>query len=359
MAWTGSYAEPMRALLLLLVLVAAAPGTTRVAPNDARIRISGRALVAEDLARFDWAGTSLNFRLKGAHLRLLLDGSGPDFDVLVDGAPWTVLRTWGAPAYDLWLPDAGTHDVSIVRRQGPMHGLTRFAGLEFTPDSELLPAPPPPGRLIEFVGDSLTVGYGVEAVWPTCQSLRPFENATKAFAWRTAAALSAEASLVAASGHGVVRNFASPGAESTAPLPTFYERAAWSDATPWPAPRRADAVVVFLGTNDLSTEPLPSANAFDAGYAALLDRIRALHGASVPLFLLSDAGRPRLSEAVERVLAAETKAGRTVHGVQLPAPGPDWGCDNHPGATSQQRYADALTAALGDVLGWGPAKSGR
>ena len=341
-------------LLLPILLAAAPPGPTRVAADDPRIVIVGRSVMEDGVARFDWPGVRISFRMKGAGFRLRLDGTGPDFNVLVDGQPWTKLGTWGAEGYDLWLPDGGTHDVTLIRRQGPVFGATRFAGLELPAGVELLPPPARAARRIEFVGDSLTVGYGVEARWSGCEELRPFENVAKAYAWLAAEALGAEPWIVAASGHGVVRNYGESSPRSERPMTARYGSALFSEAEPQWKPREPmHAVVVFLGTNDVSTEPAVPQAELVAGYRRLLERIRGLHGETVPLFLVSDEGRQRVTAAVQAILQEEAAAGRGAsHAVLLPAPLGDLGCDAHPGAQTQQAWAESLATAMRTALGW-------
>ncbi len=346
----------MRCLLLLApaVLAAAPTGSMRVTADDRRIVIVGRSVVEQGTARFDWPGVRISFRLKGAAFRVLLDGTGPDFNVLVDGQPWTKLGTWGADGYDLWLPDGGTHDVTLIRRQGPVFGATRFAGLELPAGTELLPPPARAARRIEFVGDSLTVGYGVEALWSGCDDLRPFENAAKAYASLAADALGAEPWIVAASGHGIVRNFGDTADRSERSMSALYPGALFSEPElAWTPPAPVDAVVVFLGTNDVSTEPTVPHDTLVAGYRALLTRIRALHGDAVPLFLVSDAGRQRVTDAVEATRKEETAAGRRdLYPVLLPRPAGDLGCHAHPGAATQRLWAVSLADAMRAALGW-------
>jgi lysophospholipase L1-like esterase len=308
------------------------------------------------VARFDWPGVRISFRTRGPGFRLLLGGTGPDFNVLVDGQPWTKLITWGADGYDLWLPDAGVHDVTLVRRQGPLYGPTRFEGLLLLPGTELLPPPPRRARRVEFVGDSLTVGYGVDALWPVCEDLRPYEDSAKAFASLAADALGAEPWIAAASGHGLVRNFGDPAPRSARSMTALYGDALFGEAGAWSGAPSMDAVVVFLGTNDLSTEPGVPPDALLAGFRELLGRIRGLHGAGVPIFLLADGAGGPLASAVAAVAASEVAGGRrSVHVVTLPPAVAPFGCDAHPGPQTHQAWAETLAAAMREALGWATA----
>ena len=62
-------------------------------------------------------------------------------------------------------------------------------------------------RLIEFVGDSITCGYGVEDEDRDHPFLTQTENVMKTCAYKTALALDADYSMVAYSGHGIVSGY--------------------------------------------------------------------------------------------------------------------------------------------------------
>lgn len=320
-----------------------------VAPDDPRVRIIGRSLNQGGQVHFDWPGVRIEFRMKGGGFKVLLRGTGPDFNVLVDGEQWTKLGTWGADGYDLWLPDGAEHTVTLIRRQGPSYGETIFAGIQPVPGAELLPLPPPKTRRVEFVGDSLTVGYGVEAVWTRCEDLRPYENAAKAYASLAADLMHAEPWLVAMSGHGVVRNFGETAAASPLAMPGRYPGALASDPSRvWAPEAPFDAAVIFLGTNDVSTPPGVEHAALVAGFHGLIAQVRARHSADLPIFLLQQGEVPAITTALRAVLAGTSNT----HHLVLPSMGLDRGCDQHPGQRTQSRWAHLLATQMIEVLDW-------
>lgn len=71
----------------------------------------------------------------------------------------------------------GPHTVTVQKRTEAEQGRTTLYGIEA--DGALLDLPPAPSRLIEFIGDSHTCGYGTEgktglgAFHPRDRELRP------------------------------------------------------------------------------------------------------------------------------------------------------------------------------------------
>ena len=117
---------------------------------------------------------------------------------------------------------------------------------------------------IEFIGDSITCGYGVEGIWGKDTFTTRQERPDKAYAFLTARALNAEFHLCSWSGIGITSNYVDP---ETVFLPdtSWLMPACWPytdkkgqlrlkiepelwDASKFPP----DIVVINLGTNDIS-----------------------------------------------------------------------------------------------------------
>ncbi len=116
---------------------------------------------------------------------------------------------------------------------------------------------------IEFIGDSITCGYGVDDEDPNHHFSTATEDATKTYAYKTAVALDADYSFVAYSGHGIISGYTSNGERVTEQLvPDMYHLSAKTAGgvgdfsfsnTEWDFSRFVpDFVVVNLGTNDNS-----------------------------------------------------------------------------------------------------------
>ena len=117
---------------------------------------------------------------------------------------------------------------------------------------------------IEFIGDSITCGYGVDDEDRDHHFSTNTEDATKAYAYRTAQLLDADYSLVSYSGNGIVSGYTTQGVRvSEQQLSKKYECFAVSygngaggfkaSSVDWDFSRfTPDIVVINLGTNDYS-----------------------------------------------------------------------------------------------------------
>lgn len=116
---------------------------------------------------------------------------------------------------------------------------------------------------IEFIGDSITCGYGVDDEVKEHHFSTSTEDATKAFAYKTAKLLDADYSLVSYSGHGIISGYTTGDKKVTTQLvPPIYEKFAKSYGTAgtfsaisveWDFSKFVpDFVVINLGTNDSS-----------------------------------------------------------------------------------------------------------
>ena len=141
---------------------------------------------------------------------------------------------------------------------------------------------------IEFIGDSITCGYGVDDEVIEHSFSTATEDCTKAYAYKTAQALGAEYSLFSYSGWGVVSGWTETGERSAHMLiPDYYDTVGFCEAPfsgqkmqdfPWDTESfGADIVVINLGTNDESycgTDEARRAE-FTEGYVKFLGMVRA------------------------------------------------------------------------------------
>ena len=213
-------------------------------------------------------------------------------------------------------------------------------------------------RRIEFIGDSFTVGYGVEA--KNVEDGTPFEktNATKSYAFLLAEGFKADYQVNAVSGRGLVRNYANIIPEWT--LSSLYEYTMMGVPEQDPNTERWDfgrfhpqVVVIFVGINDFQGEP-PYADetAFKDAYAKLLDKLRTLHP-GVKFLLVSTKTWPNdaLTPVVERIYEDQRAAGHDdlVYKVVYTD---NTALHGHPNEMSQKELANTLRPIVGRLGGW-------
>jgi lysophospholipase L1-like esterase len=334
----------------------------RVLATDPLIRYTGRIDFSEpQRPRFDWPAVTIEAAFEGPAITALLEDGRNSYDVTIDGRS-TILRTRpGQTRYPLAENlGGGEHTLRLVKRTETFYGVPHFLGFELQPGRSLRPLPPESGRRIEFVGDSITAGYGIEGPSPTCVYSPETENAALTYAAQTAEMLNAAYHIAAVSGVGVVRNYNADGALSTGTMLTYYGRTLANEtAENWDfAGWQPQAVVVNLGTNDYSTTPHPAGELFLQGYTNLIFKIRARYPDA---HIFAVGGPIMVNPAVDTIRSVVTQMNQVlgddrVHFVEiennLEYSAADYGCDWHPNASGHAKIAAQLAPAISRVLGW-------
>lgn len=264
---------------------------------------------------------------------------------------------------------ARTVQVRIVKLSECAQSLAGIRVFELAEGETIRPLPPAPHR-IEFIGDSITCGYGVDDEDP----LHPFQTATedttKSFAFKTAQALGADYSMFSTSGYGIISGYTGdPSVKMDHQLiPSFYESFGFSyDSLPGiPAPMdipwdfsrySADAVVINLGTNDDSycQEDESKRNEYAEAYTEFLKTVRK-HNPHAMIFcilgLMGDRLYPMVCEAAKKY--RETTGDTRITTVHLPEQDGTVGyvSDYHPLESAHTIAAGVLTDAIRSTMGW-------
>lgn len=338
------------------------------------LRWEGRVRFAKDRsAIYDWSNVRLHATFQGPRLAIFARLGENTLDVRVDGknvavlcqgrvpadAPWAsqavqAVASGGTPVFLLEGLGEGLHELLVTKRTGPNFGPLTFLGLRLDESATLGPPPAAPARRLEFIGDSLSNAYGVEGPGKQCAALRFYENACLSWARLCAEALGAEAQVLAYSGYGLVRNYGAAAERSEDPLPRYYPRTVLAEPDGlWPREAfKPDLSVVFLGTNDYSTAPHPSDEAFENAYRVFLDEIRRDRAGLKILLAYVDDGS-RLAARVQAVAKSQQMVGRWVELLPLSrVREEEFGCDWHPKMEAQRRWAREAEIKIRNVLGW-------
>ena len=311
---------------------------------------------------YDWPGVYLCASFEGTSCSIRLKDTLNEYSVVVDQrAPRLLTADSLLSVYPVasGLSDSAPHTIMIQKRSETFVGKAVFSGFMLDKGCELLPAEKRPDRRIEFIGNSITCGYGVEGDSTGCHFSVETENATMSYAAMTARELHADYSLIAYSGRGVVRNYGDSNKVSVDPMPSLYGRICFSDSikkwnySSW----IPQAVVINLGTNDFSTQPFPDKEVFQEAYLRLIRRVRTLYPGST-LFCVCGPmiGEPCWSY-IREVVEQEQKGKRDKDvffaGIDRNVlTETDWGCDNHPNVFGMQKMTGVLVAAIKLRMNW-------
>lgn len=304
-----------------------------------RMYFQGDELVADNPA------TGVELAFYGTAFRAEMSASANIyFRAYIDGdreGVFTRMNT-GKQTYTLaeGLPE-GVHTVRIVKSSELDDGALRFCSFE---TEQFLEAPEKSGLKIEFVGDSLTTGYGVlEAGTRTIDN----SDVCKGYAYLTAQALNADYSCVALQGICVKAHMW----QSSVNMWDMYGCVSLVTREPYIAESDPDVIVVNLGTNEhtyIAQKDPSYAEVFPDDYYDFLSYLRKTHKNSYIVCLygmqaINQSVNDGIREAVDRM-----KDEKVLCFNKFVADSS--GANGHPGVRAQAEYARRLTAYLSTIV---------
>ena len=321
-----------------------------------------------------WPSTGVAFAFSGTTAIIGVDASsiiGNNSAALyIDGSEAIDIPT---VVGDIVIPTLaqGEHTVELRKRSETAYGTFALTGV--TTDGSISTGADKiqlPNRQIEIIGDSISVGYGIDGVFP-CVNTAAEENAEETYGARAAMALNADYSIVAWSGKGLIRNYLLPANDTSPIMPELWTRYGANDADgsyTFPSYWNPQVVVIALGTNDfgyLATNstggqspirPPVMKKQFTDAAVKFIEEVSG-HYKRAQFFLM---GSPLLSgdqhdqdnsywtAAASQVSAKGIKA----QFVDWPTQGPVYGCDYHPNALTHAAEGFVLTEAIQAALSW-------
>lgn len=314
------------------------------------VRVVGRTLVNGDATRFGWPGVAFHARFSGTQAAIQLsDGSNQNaFEVSIDGAAPKKFRTSaGETSYPLATGlTSGNHEVLVWRCSEVFDsGPTDFIAIgDFGNGGALLAPPPAVERRIEVIGDSISVGAGLEGGAASCAADKFSTDNYYAYGSVAARAVKADVVTIAYSGIGVYRSY---GGATT--MPQRYDGAVPDNPAPWDfAKYQPQVVVINLGTNDFDAGD-PGQPFVDA-YVNFVKHVRSKY-AGAYFILIAMYGD--LEAEVSDVATNLEKGGDSrVEVLKFDSVQNEQGCAEHPDAAAQLAMGAVLATRLKAVMGW-------
>ncbi|WP_243113123.1 SGNH/GDSL hydrolase family protein [Ruminococcus sp. Marseille-P6503] len=224
-------------------------------------------------------------------------------------------------------------------------------------------------RKIEFIGDSITCGYGVDDEDPSHSFSTATEDCTKAYAYKTAQKLDADYSLVSISGYGIISGYTSDPEKISGnqTIPPYYEKLGFcysayangekpSDIA-WDFGKfTPDCIVINLGTNDASyCNTTEKKDTFRDSYKEFLKTVRKNNPDAKIFCTLGIMGQtmyPSIEEAVyyytketgdENIVCVQFENQQQADGLAA---------DYHPTEATHEKASDLLAEAIKNEMGW-------
>ena len=243
------------------------------APDNKNIALIGRFDLSDISApEFMYSGCAIRTIFSGTSVEVVLkdDSLKNMYNIFIDDTMF-ILKT-NNPEGRYLLADSlrdGKHSLEIYRRTEWHAGNTTFNGL-YVDRGKRLYKPEVKSRLLEFIGDSYTCGYGNEGKSREEHFSYETENNYLTYGSVTARQLNAEYVTECRSGIGMWQGY---GGDTAFTMPKLYDQIIIKGTGSWDYKRyRPEVVAIDLGGNDLSA-PLDSA-AFVNTYTEFLTRIR-------------------------------------------------------------------------------------
>ena len=341
--------------------------TVPVSENNAKL--IGRTLKTDGITWLVHSGSAAEFTINGTEASVTICGDSginsdekyrPRYGVYVDGKlVKDVVMGEKEQTVKLFSGTASrTAAVKIIHLSEANNGCIGVKDLTVTSSSSTPVKPTPKKELmIEFIGDSITCAYGVEAGSQYESFSTATENFTLSYAYLTAQLLDADYSAVCYSGHGIVSGYTNDGTKNTDSLvPPYYEMVGKPKdyQTKWDFSKNpADVIVLNLGTNDDSyaSKDLETRGAeYQELYEDFLKQIRKCNPDANIICTLGIMGATELYPYIEAAVNEVGDPKITCYESPVQDMN-DLGADWHPSPKTHEKNAYLLADKISTVLG--------
>ena len=339
---------------------------TDITLADNTIEFVGRYSTTDSSSyKLAWSGNTIKTAFVGTQLAATFKTSLPsnygDYDYLqiyIDGerveTPLAITTT--AKKYTIAKDlDFGYHYVEIVKRTDATRSYITFDGFDYK-DGVAAPPPANKARTIEFIGDSITAGWGNLSSASTSTYVNSETDATKSYAYLTAKNLNANPVMLGMSGSGVALN----NDGTIGRIPTLWTAKAYTyDTTSidFANIKAPDVVVINAGTNDWSVNAITEA-AYKTAYKNLVKDVRSKYPNAFILCTIGSMTTQHydwIEDVVNELIEENSETANSLAFYKIKvstAESSMRGGGGHPSAACHEVMAEEITAVLKEKLGW-------
>lgn len=272
-------------------------GTTAVLTADTA-KLVGRTYLNDDVLWAAFSGAGAEFIYTGKKLDITIVGDGASTAGNADNYARVAIYVDGERVIDDMIDEKEktytafesdsekSVDVQIIKLSECAMSTIGIKPIKLGEGEKIEPAKAKDLK-IEFIGDSITCGYGVDDPDKEHHFKTSTEDVTKAYAYKTAQALDADYSMVSISGYGIISGYTDSGKKPEQTIPQYYDKLGFSynkfadslevAGLEWNFDNyKPDIVVINLGTNDMSYAKNELTQAeFEEGYIEFLKQVRS------------------------------------------------------------------------------------
>ena len=336
-------------------------------PDDKYMKFIGRSAVVDDEIVLSASGSGVEFICKGDYAEITLTPEseyvssyhGPRVAVYSDGNLVVDECIFEERTYRINTKYSGTR-ITLIKLSEAMHSSVKISKLLSYGIKDIEPTGEKDLQ-IEFIGDSMTCGYGVDASayggFTTAT-----ENFTKTYAYLTAEKLDADYSAICYSGYGVLTGFTDNGMKNNHIVMNEYDKACHltdGDDVLWDFSKvKNDLVVINLGTNDASYcgSSTYARQQFTDAYVQMLLTVREKNPDAYILCILGDMNNslyPSIESAVSYFKENYTDSRVEAFTVEFKMGENDIVVDGHPGPLSNICASEILTEKIRELINYG------
>lgn len=348
-------------LICLIIPFFALAGNNRIVKaNSEEVGYVGRTQTLTDgSVRYDWVGVYLQTQFSGSSVAVRISETGKSFhNVFIDGKWIRKIKFTGKDTLITLASDLSKsfHQLKLQKCTEGEYGCTTIHQLLLASGGQLK-AVPDKLRRIEIYGDSYTCGYGSESNSPNDHFKVETENCNKAYGCIIARYFDADYILTAHSGRGVVRNYGDSKQSSRNTIVTRMTHL-YDDFDPSIPYDRKDhkpnLVLINLGTNDFSTQPIPTDENFIAGYIRMIHQLRTEYKEIPILCVIPHSGglTGQCLVKLKKEMSSDKNLYLSNPMENIVGRKSDMGADAHPNYSGHQKIAMTLIPQISTIMNW-------
>ncbi len=347
--------------------------------NSENVKLVGRTHLIDDVLWLAFSGTGAEFTYEGKKLDITFVGDNAAFGgaenqarvaVYVDGERVVDEMINDAEKTFTAFENAETKKVSvqIIKLSETAMSTVGVKPIAVADGEKITPAESKAHK-IEFVGDSITCGYGVDDEVKEHHFSTTTEDVTKAYAYKTAQKLNADYSMVSISGYGIISGYTGNGQKvPQQTIPQYYTKLGFSynkfadevapDSVDWNFDNyKPEVIVINLGTNDNSYVggKADRKEEYATEYMNFVKTVREKNP-DAEIFCVLGLMGTELYTAIEGMVFDYTRetGDEKVHSFKLPVQDAanGYAADWHPVEKNHEIAAQAMADEIAKVMGW-------
>lgn len=345
--------------------------------DEKNVKVIGRTLMYDDIRYMDYSCSAIEFLFTGTKAEAVLWTNSPSLEKVNVACVAVFVNDEEKPSRRFTL-DKEENTYLLFEGCEPRQTkirLVKYSEVDFGKvgiksiiiDSNEAPKPTQSKqRKLEFIGDSITCGFGIEGVLNVDEFKTTQENPWEAYAATTARALDADYHLISWSGIGIISNYTVeevPDDHWLMPAMYPYTDKATDLALGNKQPRiwdnnkyKPDCIIINLGTNDASyTKQITErVETFGKEYNKFVRNVRALNPNSKILCTLGIMGQDLCPEIERQVKLLTLDGIENIYYMPFDMQDEKDGLGTywHPTKITQLKAAKRLETELRKILGW-------